>query len=56
MESLKKFRAKRTNINGQITQFVNFVKDYGEDRKEQLPDRLKRAGDLYNMYMKSSHR
>lgn len=47
---LQKLRAKRTNIKGQITQFVNFVKEHGEERKEQLPDRIKRAEDLYNAY------
>lgn len=47
---LQKLRAKRTNIKGQITQFVNFVKTHGEERKEQLPDRIKRAEDLYNAY------
>lgn len=50
MESLTKLRAKRTNIKGQITQFVKFVREHGEDRKEQLPDRLRRAEDLYNFY------
>jgi len=50
MENLQKLRAKRTNIKGQITQFVNFVRDYGDNRKKQLPDRIKRAEDLYNTY------
>lgn len=50
MANLQKLRAKRTNIKGQITQFVNFVRDHAEERKEQLSNRIKRAEDLYNTY------
>ncbi|KYN02007.1 hypothetical protein ALC62_07184 [Cyphomyrmex costatus] len=51
MENLNKLRAKRTNVKGQLTQFVKFVRDHGEERREQLPDRIRdHAEELFGTY------
>ncbi|XP_025996398.1 uncharacterized protein LOC113005278 [Solenopsis invicta] len=50
MSELKQLRAKRTNIKGQLTQFINFIRDQGENQRAQLADRIRRAEDLYNSY------
>lgn len=50
MKNLTKLRAKRTNVKGQLTQFVKFVRDHGGERKKQLPDRIRRAEELYSTY------
>ncbi|KYN22031.1 hypothetical protein ALC57_05586 [Trachymyrmex cornetzi] len=50
MEALTKLRAKRTNIKGQITSFIRFVREHNQERTEQLPERIQRTEDLYNAY------